>query len=181
MWSFAGVLLAVLIVAGPAGAVLAGTNGRILFTSGRDSANGDDNEAKLFLRTVIGSAGLGLASPTLTPSGGQHKHATWSPDRTKIVYARGTPGSPMTENFDIYIQDLTTGAGTIFSVHWGQKTPPRDYRETLKSDLASYTKFRLAMLEAGVLLLPDARWYVGAVHGDAELELVTSAIDKVLS
>jgi Tol biopolymer transport system component len=110
--SLAAVLLAVLVVAGPAGAVLAGTNGRILFTSGRDSANGDDNEAKLFLRTIIGSSGLGLASPTLTPSGGQHKHATWSPDRTKIVYARGTPGSPLTENFDIYVHDLTTGAVT---------------------------------------------------------------------
>ncbi len=74
----------------------------------------------------------------------------------------------------------TTGVGTIFSVHWGQKTPPKDYRATLQSDMASYTKFRLGMLEAGVLLLPDARWYVGAVHGEEQLAQVTSAIDKVL-
>jgi Tol biopolymer transport system component len=111
-WALAAVLCAVLVVAGPAGAVLSGTNGRIVFTSGRNSSDGDDDQAKLFLRTIIGSTGGGVASPTLTPSGGLHKHATWSPDRTKIVFARGTPGSPLTENFDIYIQDIATGVAT---------------------------------------------------------------------
>jgi len=27
-----------------------------------------------------------------------------------------------------------------------------------------------------VLVLPDGRWYVGAVHGDEELDLATAAI-----
>ena len=38
--------------------------------------------------------------------GVQNRHATWSPDRTKIAFAAGTPGSPTTEEYDIYIQDL---------------------------------------------------------------------------
>lgn len=39
----------------------------------------------------------------------QHRHPTWSPDRTKIAYARGDPAmGAMTENFDVYILDLTT-------------------------------------------------------------------------
>jgi glutamate-1-semialdehyde 2,1-aminomutase len=71
---------------------------------------------------------------------------------------------------------VTTGVGAVFSVHFGQTTPPRNYRDTLRTDMAAYTKFRLAMLERGILLLPDGRWYVGAAHGDAELALTTAAI-----
>lgn len=71
---------------------------------------------------------------------------------------------------------ITTGAGTVFSVHFGVSTPPRNYRDTLNTDMAMYQRFRNAMLERGVLLLPDGRWYVGAVHGDSELQLVLAAI-----
>jgi hypothetical protein len=35
-------------------------------------------------------------------------------------------------------------------------------------------------MEHGVYVLPDGRWYVGAVHGDAELELATAAIDAAM-
>jgi Tol biopolymer transport system component len=56
--------------------------------------------------------GAGTTGPTITPQAGQHRHGTWSPDRTMIAYARGTPGSPTTENFDIYILDVTTPGAT---------------------------------------------------------------------
>jgi hypothetical protein len=105
----AALLLAVLVIPGTADAVLGGTNGRILFTSGRDSADGVDGQAKLFLRTTVGSFAAGDVGPAVTSTPGvQHRHATWSPDRTKIVYGRGTPGAFATEDFDIYIQDLTS-------------------------------------------------------------------------
>jgi Tol biopolymer transport system component len=96
-----------------AAAVLSGTNGRIVFTSGRD---GDDAEAKLFLRAVTDAAGSGGVGSTFTEIlGTQHRHPTWSPDRTKVAYARGEPGSPTTENFDIYVHDLVTGEITALT------------------------------------------------------------------
>jgi hypothetical protein len=109
-------LAALLALPETAEAVLSGINGRIVFASGRDSADGFDGEAKLYLRPAFGGPGAGVASPTITPATGvQHRHPTWSPDRTKIAYARGTPGAPTAENFDIVVQDLTTGVATTVS------------------------------------------------------------------
>jgi glutamate-1-semialdehyde 2,1-aminomutase len=72
---------------------------------------------------------------------------------------------------------VTTGTGAVFSAHFGRVEPPRTYRDTLQTDMALYTRFRAAMLARGVQLLPDARWYVGAVHTDRELDLVLPAIE----
>jgi dipeptidyl aminopeptidase/acylaminoacyl peptidase len=91
-----------------AGAVLSGVNGRIVFATGRGQAN--DTTAKLYLRTAFGSVGAGSASLITTATGaGQHRHPTWSPDRTRIAYAEGpTTGA----NFDIFILDLTNPNAT---------------------------------------------------------------------
>ena len=93
--------LAVLVVLPQvAGAVLSGTNGRIVFTSGRD---GTDAEAKLRFWRQPPTALDPAVSEALTPASGQHRHPTWSPDRTRIAYARGN---------DVFIQDLTAPPGT---------------------------------------------------------------------
>ena len=89
----------------PASAVLSGENGRIVFASGRIAG---DATAQLFLLPVPGSTGGGLISPAITTANTQHRHPTWSPDRTMIAYARGTPP----ENFDIFVQDLTAPGST---------------------------------------------------------------------
>lgn len=73
---------------------------------------------------------------------------------------------------------VTTGAGAVFSAHFGLTSGPRNYRDTLRVDAAAYTRFRTAMLEQGVQLLPDGRWYVGAVHGDEELKTTLAAVER---
>ena len=73
---------------------------------------------------------------------------------------------------------VTTGVGTAFSVHFGQTEPPRDYRDTLKSDPVMCKKFQLQMLENHVLLLPEGRWYVGLTHTDTELARTIGAIGE---
>lgn len=105
----AGLLFAAMWGApGTADAVLSGTNGRIVFASGRGEAS--DATAKLYLRPTIGSVGAGVAEPIPTATGpGQHRHPTWSPDRTRIAYARGDSA---TANFDIYMLDLTDPSAT---------------------------------------------------------------------
>jgi glutamate-1-semialdehyde 2,1-aminomutase len=77
---------------------------------------------------------------------------------------------------DCGIPLATTGTGTVFSVHFGLSSPPRDYRETLAASAARYADFRLALLARGVHVLPDGRWYIGAVHGDAELAHTLDAV-----
>lgn len=102
-------LVAMAVLPGVASAVVPGENGRIAFASGRGEAS--DATARLYLRGVPSSTGGGTTSPTITPGAnlGQHRHPTWSPDRTKIAYARGdnTCSLATSTNCAIYILDLT--------------------------------------------------------------------------
>jgi Tol biopolymer transport system component len=89
----------------PAGAVLSGRNGRIVYISGPPFG-----ATKLSLRTVTSSTGGGSVSgPLDTGLTDQHRHPTWSPDRTKIAFAEGPGGAT---GYDIYILDLTTPGAT---------------------------------------------------------------------
>ncbi len=88
-----------------AGAVLSGTNGRIAFIQGPAFGN-----TQLFLRTVTSSTGAGsISGPLNTGLTLQHRHPTWSPDRTKLAFAEGPGGAT---GYDIYILDLTTPGAT---------------------------------------------------------------------
>jgi Ca2+-binding RTX toxin-like protein len=102
------VLAAPLAVAAPAGAVLPGTNGRVVFTGGPGFGN-----AKLFLRTTTNSVGGGaISGPLNTGLTLQHRHPAWSPDRTKIVFAHGAAAGP----YDLYTLDLTTPGATAQNI-----------------------------------------------------------------
>ena len=103
------VLGACLSLASPALAVLEGRNGRIAFTSGREGVN--DNLSQLYMRGASGSTGVGSLSPPFAIAGTQNRHPSWSPDRTKVVFAAGTPGAPTTEEFDLFVRDFV--ANTI--------------------------------------------------------------------
>jgi Tol biopolymer transport system component len=102
-------LAAALGLPAAAGAVLGGTNGRIVFVSGRSPA-ANDGEAKVYLRTTIGSTGGGSVGSAITSGAGQYRHPTWSPDREKIAYARHDGSSKR-----VYIHNLVTGAITPIS------------------------------------------------------------------
>jgi Tol biopolymer transport system component len=99
---FAAVCLGAMVLPQTAGAVLSGENGRIVFVQGPTSGN-----AQLFLLPVPGSTGGGTLSPPITSDAVQHRHPTWSPDRTKIAYAAGSPGCTPNK-CDIFVLDLTT-------------------------------------------------------------------------
>ncbi len=71
---------------------------------------------------------------------------------------------------------VVCGADTVFSVHFGVESAPRNYRDTLRTDMEKYSRFRQAMLEREVYLLPDGRWYIGSQHGEGELAVVLPAI-----
>ena len=115
--------LAVLSMAATAAANVPGRNGRIAFTSGREGAN--DNQAQLY--AINPSRPTSLGSPFSIP-GVQNRHASWSPDRTKVVFAAGTPGSPTTEDFDLFVKDMITG-----------QVNPLDVNETNSNDHPSWS------------------------------------------
>ena len=64
---------------------------------------------------------------------------------------------------------VTTGEGAVFQLHFQSETP-REYRDTLATDKGLYGEFLMALLDSGVLALPDGRWYLSAAHGEDVVE-----------
>ena len=87
-----------------AGAVLPGPNGKIVFTSGRDDSPAifDSNHAQLWVADKAGGVPHRVTIQNI-----EHRHASWSPDRTKLAYAAGDAGTGF---WDIYILDVTKPA-----------------------------------------------------------------------
>lgn len=107
--------LALLVLAGlaippaAAQAVVPGPNGPFAFASGRDDGATafTDANAQLWMVNTVGGTALRLSSGFNTY---MHRHPTWSPDRTKIAYARcATSGCGFAGPWDIYVQDLLNG------------------------------------------------------------------------
>lgn len=76
---------------------------------------------------------------------------------------------------------VTSGTGSVFSIHFGLRQTPLNYEETLQADTAMFARFRGLMLEEGILLLPDGRWYVGITHGAEELAATRGAIERTFA
>jgi Tol biopolymer transport system component len=106
------VLAAAVVPATAVANVLPGPNGPIVFTSGRDdgATTLSDMRAQIwFLR------GPGASAVRVTTLGlSHHRHPSWSPDRTKIAYARGPDdGTPFDGPWDIYVQNLAAGTAPV--------------------------------------------------------------------
>lgn len=104
------VLAGLAVMAGlPASAratVIPGANGPLLFTSGRDDGATalTDGRAQIWFLGAPGGAATRLTTLGLS----HHRHATWSPDRTKIAFARGPDdGTPFDGPWDIFVLDLS--------------------------------------------------------------------------
>jgi glutamate-1-semialdehyde 2,1-aminomutase len=57
--------------------------------------------------------------------------------------------------------------------------PAGNYRETLRARTGLYADFILGLLDQGVLVLPDGRWYVSAVHTDEDVDRTLEAVRAV--
>jgi glutamate-1-semialdehyde 2,1-aminomutase len=76
---------------------------------------------------------------------------------------------------------ITSGTGSAFHVHFGLDVPPRSYRDVIHADGDLGDRFRSQMFSRGIYNLPGGRWYVGAAHGDAELEKVVLAVENSIA
>ena len=75
---------------------------------------------------------------------------------------------------------LTSGFGAAFSVHFTERTRLSHYRDTLDDDRELLARFLAIMLDEGVYLLPDGRFYTSAVHTEADIEAAIAAAGRAL-
>lgn len=75
-------------------------------------------------------------------------------------------------------QVMTSGEGPVFSLCFIDKQP-RNYRDLLRANKQLYSDFALALLDEGVLVLPDGRWYLSTAHNDADIEATLAAAERV--
>ncbi len=74
----------------------------------------------------------------------------------------------------------TNGEGALFHLAFMAR-PAHNYRDLLGADNALYSDFALAMLDEGVLVLPDGRWYLSTAHTDADIEATLAAAERAAS
>jgi glutamate-1-semialdehyde 2,1-aminomutase len=76
---------------------------------------------------------------------------------------------------------LASGFGAAFAVHFTEKAELKDYRDTFADDRERLRRFLFRALQQGVLVVPDGRFYISAVHGEREIEETLTALDLVFA
>jgi glutamate-1-semialdehyde 2,1-aminomutase len=71
-----------------------------------------------------------------------------------------------------------SGDGPVFQISFMEK-PARNYRDMLAAQTAIYSDFAVALLNRGVLVLPDGRWYVSAAHSDRDIDRTLEVVRSV--
>ena len=71
----------------------------------------------------------------------------------------------------------TAGEGPVFHVAFIDEQP-QNYRDLLAADKQKYSDFVLALLDEGVLPLPDGRWYISAAHSDKDIQQTLEAVER---
>jgi len=74
---------------------------------------------------------------------------------------------------------ITSGEGAVFSLLFLEQQP-RSYRDLLSADRQLYADFALALLDQGVLTLPDGRWYISTAHSDADIDATLAAVEQAV-
>ncbi|MEP6537404.1 MAG: aspartate aminotransferase family protein [Bryobacteraceae bacterium] len=74
---------------------------------------------------------------------------------------------------------VTSGGGPVFHLSFMDK-PARTYRETLTADMTAYAAFGMALLDEGVLALPDGRWYISTAHTEADIDATLAAVKRAV-
>jgi glutamate-1-semialdehyde 2,1-aminomutase len=76
---------------------------------------------------------------------------------------------------------LVNGVGAVFHLSFTSKESMMEYRDTLSADNQLRDRFLEAMLELGIYLLPDGRWYVSAAHSREDVETTLQAVQTAFS
>jgi glutamate-1-semialdehyde 2,1-aminomutase len=75
---------------------------------------------------------------------------------------------------------VSNGVGPVFHLAFSER-PARNYRDTLQADTVLYSDFAIGLLDEGVMVLPDGRWYLSTAHTDDDIEATIAAAKRILS
>jgi glutamate-1-semialdehyde 2,1-aminomutase len=75
---------------------------------------------------------------------------------------------------------VSLGEGPVFSILFMEQ-PPKNYRDLLQANKPLYSDLVLALLDEGVLALPDGRWYISAAHTDQDIQATLAAAERAIS
>lgn len=75
---------------------------------------------------------------------------------------------------------VTSGDGPVFQVSF-MCDRAATYRDMLRADTSIYSDFALALLDEGVLVLPDGRWYVSAAHTEEDIDQTLDIVQSICS
>lgn len=67
--------------------------------------------------------------------------------------------------------------GSVFHIAFLEQRP-RNYYELLAADDQKYSDFALALLDEGILVLPDGHWYLSAAHRKDDIDRTVEAIKR---
>lgn len=73
---------------------------------------------------------------------------------------------------------LINGIGSAFQISFTRRQNMQNYRDTLDCDLKVRDHFIEAMLERGIYLLPDCRWYLSTAHTQEHIDTTLQAVEK---
>lgn len=74
---------------------------------------------------------------------------------------------------------VTQGVGSVFQLSF-MDTPANEYRDTLRADKMLYQDFSIALLDEGILTLPDGRWYISAAHTELDIDTTLAAVRRAV-
>jgi glutamate-1-semialdehyde 2,1-aminomutase len=72
---------------------------------------------------------------------------------------------------------ITQGEAAVFQLAF-RSAPALNYRDTLATDAPRYSEFALALLDEGVLVLPDGRWYISAALTNEDIDQTLAAAER---
>lgn len=75
---------------------------------------------------------------------------------------------------------VTNGVGPVVHLSFAD-APPRNYRDTLNADTKLYSDLAVALLDEGVLVLPDGRWYISTAHDGDIIQSTLDAVRRILT
>jgi glutamate-1-semialdehyde 2,1-aminomutase len=73
---------------------------------------------------------------------------------------------------------LVNGVGAAFHISFTTRTEMQSYRDTLDCDVPKRDAFLQAMLERGVYLLSDGRWYISSAHDETDVQHTLAAVEE---
>jgi glutamate-1-semialdehyde 2,1-aminomutase len=75
---------------------------------------------------------------------------------------------------------VISSAGSVFHLAFLERRP-RNYRDLLAANEKMYSDFALALLDEGIMVLPDGRWYLSTAHHKEDISRTVEAIKRVVS